>query len=278
MTTVFLERIWTFNQTSKGIEASNVAYYVAEWLIEEQLISPAVTKYQPWNIQNRDETSDVFTGRALQAFTGAAIVPTNGNGTSTFDDDYNIITLWNPIQLVIPDGINWNDVTFEFRVPSIAWAGTGVNGAYAGSGFILWTLWYTGASLFASGEVNIFQWSDINTITSSRFWNFQGISNTGTNMSVSDFYTTTNYLGIGGSQCANYSCTLKLSLLRTIPLADGRTLPFLEYRINFGVWKMVPNQYMILRSEAYRYGFYRTKTVKVPQITTNTALDFAILQ
>ena len=51
-TTVFLERIWSFSQTSKGIETSNMAYYNALGVIEEQLIYTGVTKYQPWNIQN----------------------------------------------------------------------------------------------------------------------------------------------------------------------------------------------------------------------------------
>ncbi len=54
--TVFLEKIWTFSQTSKGIETSNVAYYNALGLIEEQLIYTGVTKYQPWNIQNLTDT------------------------------------------------------------------------------------------------------------------------------------------------------------------------------------------------------------------------------
>lgn len=157
VTTNFLERIWTFNQASKGIEASNFAYYVAEGLIEEQLMYTGVTKYQPWNVQNLVETGGINTGRLLIASTFSTVVPAATKGTSPFDTNYNIISLGNPVQLVIPNGINWNSVTFDFRVPKIATAGTGINTAYNGSGFILWTLGYTGASLFASGEVNIFQ-------------------------------------------------------------------------------------------------------------------------
>jgi hypothetical protein len=274
MTTNFLERIWTFNQTSKGIEASNVAYYLAEWLVEQQLIYTGVTKYQPWNIQPFNETIGSNTGRALRAITGAFIVPSLWNGNSPFDSNYSIVTLGNPIQLVIPNGLNWGDVIFDFRVPRIGSGGIAINPAYNGSGFILWTLGYTGASLFASGETNIFQWVDINIPTSTRFWSFQGISNSGSNLSVGSFYNdiSNEYLGTSGVKCTGLVCTLKLSLIRPVPLSDGRVIPFLEYRINFGTGNM------IIDSEAYSYGFFRSKTVKIPQITTNTALDFAILQ
>lgn len=278
VTTNFLERIWTFSQASKGIEASNFAYYVGEWLIEQQLMYTWVTKYQPWNIQNLVETWGVNTGRLLIASTGSFLVPALWKWTSSFDTNFNIISLGNPIQLVIPNWLNWNNVIFEFRVPKISTAWTWINTAYNGSGFILWTLGYTGASLFASGEVNIFQWADINTATSVRFWNFNGTSNTWSSMTVNSFYTTLDYLWVWGSNCTGYACTLKLSLIRSVPLADGRTLPFLEYRINFWTGNVIPSQYMTLETQAYAYGFQRSKTVKIPQITTNTALDFAILQ
>jgi len=49
-TTVFLENIWSFSQSSNGIEASNKAYYNALGLIDQQLMDPSVDKYHPWNI------------------------------------------------------------------------------------------------------------------------------------------------------------------------------------------------------------------------------------
>jgi type II secretory pathway component PulK len=50
ITTVFLERIWGFAQSSEGIEQSNIAYYDAVGLIEKQLMVNNVTRYKPWNI------------------------------------------------------------------------------------------------------------------------------------------------------------------------------------------------------------------------------------
>jgi hypothetical protein len=86
------------------------------------------------------------------------------------------------------------------------------------------------------------------------------------------------------NKCANYACTLKLSMIRpvqtstTIPsgIANASTLPFLEYKITLPV--AVPLQFMTLESSAHSYGFMRSKVVRIPQITTNTALDFAVLQ
>lgn len=277
MTTVFLERIWSFSQTSKWIETSNMAYYDALGVIETQLIYTWVTKYQPWNIQTLTQTTGSNTGKSLVVSTGSRIIPKAGEGNSSFDSDYNIITLGQPIQLVLPNWVTWNNVYFTFRVPTIngiAWATIPANN---GSWYILWTIGYTWASLFANGESSIFLGSHIGSDT-NQFGNFQWITNDGTLISVESFSTTPGYLGVGSTLCTWYLCTLKLSLIRPIPLLDWRTIPFLEYKIDFWAWITVPNQYMILNSSAYSYGFYRSRTVRIPQITTNTALDFAILQ
>jgi hypothetical protein len=277
VTTVFLEKIFHFSDTSEGIESSNIAYYTAVWLIEEQLMDPNVTKYTPWNVRSTGSLSNSYgSGKQLLVDSWSSLIPRPGKGNSTLSADYNIISLGDPLQLVIPAGINWNNVTFEFRVPPIAWQGTGVALSMNNSWVILWTFGYTGASLFASGETQIFQWIDLNTVT-NKFSSFSGITNSGSSVSIGDFYTNMSYLGFNWSNCTGFACTLKLSLIRPILLADGRSLPFLEYRINFW-WVTVPTQFMTINSTAYAYKFLRTRTVMIPQITTNTALDFAVLQ
>ena len=277
VTTVFLEKIFHFSDTSEGIESSNIAYYSAVGLIEEQLMDPNVTKYTPWNVRSTGSLSNAYgSGKQLLVDSWSSIIPRPGKGNSTISSDYNIISLGEPLQLVIPSGVDWNNVTFEFRVPPIAWQGTGVALSMDNSGVILWTFGYTGASLFASGETQIFKWIDLNTVT-NKFSSFSGITNSGSSVSIGDFYTNMSYLGINWANCAGFACTLKLSLIRPVLLADGRSLPFLEYRINFW-WVTVPTQFMTIDSTAYAYKFLRTRTVAIPQITTSTALDFAVLQ
>jgi hypothetical protein len=68
-----------------------------------------------------------------------------------------------PIQIVIPANVDWSNVDFYFRAPSIP-GETNSTVASSGSGIILWTFGYSGASLYASGETNIFTLADIKGI------------------------------------------------------------------------------------------------------------------
>jgi hypothetical protein len=278
LTTVFLELIWGSAQTVQGIEASNVAYYQAVWVIEEQLIAPTVSKKTPWNIAPVVKPTPAgYTGRHLDVSTWASIMPEAGKGNSPYDDDYNIISLGNPVQIVIPPWLgNWTTVSFEFRIPLIGSGSTNISASMSASGLVLWTLGYSGASLYASGETNIFRWWDIGTPTTTLFPAFMGLTNSWSSVPISDFATNVNYLGTNWANCVNYACTLKLSMIRPILTTDNVSLPFLEYRINF--WVPVPSQFMTLDATAYAYGFQRTRTIRIPQVTTNTALDFAVLQ
>ena len=56
-------------------------------------------------------------------------------------------------------------------------------------------------------------------------------------------------------------------------------LPFLEYRIRLqNTNPSIPTQFMTLNAEGYVGNYIRKREVQIPQITTNTALDFAVLQ
>lgn len=131
----------------------------------------------------------------------------SGKGNSPYNSDYNIIGLGQPIQLVIPDNVPWSSVYFEFRVPVISGnTSTGIAPTLTNSGFILWTLASSGASLFASGETNIFQGNKINSSlpVDKRIDNYNGTSNSGDLVSFGTFYagTPTSYVGINGADCA----------------------------------------------------------------------------
>lgn len=278
MATSFLEKILNLGQTSWGINNSAQAYSLATGLIEEQLMDPLMTKAEPWNMPPASEgsaTSD--TGRTLVVNTGGVTLPNLGKWNSPFDSDWNIIGMGEPVQIVIPDGIpNWNpDVKFYFRVPKISgqWS-TGALASISNSGIILWTFWYSGASLYASGETEIFVGSEID----SGFHYLalkEGFTNTGTASTFQDFYT--NYW----SNCVNYQCTLKLSMIRPFLTNDSsnpQSFSFLEYRIEFPTGMNIPSQYMIIDSTSYVYGYLRSRQVRIPQITTSTATDFAVLQ
>lgn len=274
ITTVFLEVIQWSSKLVQGLEASNAAYYQAIWVIEEQLIPADVNKKTPWNIAPITQTL-TSTWRSLLVETGSSIMPTPSKWTSPYNDNYNIISLGQPVQIVIPDWVTWASVNFEFRIPTIWSAWTWVSLSMTNSWIILWTLGYSGASLYASWETQIFRWNHIN-VSTNVFSSFSGITNSWSSSSVSNFYTDTNYLGPAWSKCAPYNCTLKLSMIQPVITADWRSLPFIEYKITFN--KTVPSQFMSLDATAYSYGFQRKRVIRIPQITTNTALDFAVLQ
>jgi hypothetical protein len=132
-------------------------------------------------------------------------MPTKGN--SPYSADWNIISIGDPVQLVIPQGVTWANVTFTFRVPNISGL-TGTGAAQSNSGIILWTFGYSGASLYASGETQIFRGANI-TGTAKYIGSFNGMTNTGVAATFESFYNAY------GAHCATtYNCTLKLSMIR----------------------------------------------------------------
>ncbi len=277
MTTTFLEKVLNLGKMSGGINYSAQSYSVATWLIEEQLMDSNMTKESPWNIVPVSQNYS-FSGRSLIAATGGTWMPVDWKWNSTFDSDWNIISMGEPIQIVIPENITWGNVEFYFRVPSIQGAvSTGNLASITNSGIILWTFGYSGSSLYASGESNIFKWQDI-TWNIEKIESFNGITNTWSNSTFINFYTDgTIGVGTNGAKCtSNYQCTLKLSMIRPFLTQWWQIFPFLEYRINFN--RTIPSQYMVIDSSANMYGFLRSRQVRIQQITTSTAADFAILQ
>ena len=211
MSTVFFERVFRFSERSNGIENSNAAYYKALWMIEEALFTGAVNKYTPWNISDNTKWGTTSTWSKIIVWTGGTTIPIPGKWNSPYDKNYNIIALSEPVQVVIPNNIlNWNAILFEFRVP-IIWGNTntGVAVAWTNSGYILWTLASSGASLFASGETNTFKGFQINSAT---LWDkiitsFNGTSNSGSAATFWSFYAA-GFVGTNGADCTGYKLSL----------------------------------------------------------------------
>lgn len=276
VTTSFLGKILNLGKTSGGIGNSAQSYSLATGLIEEQLMDSAMTRQEPWKIATVTSPSSTNTGRNLSAYTGSNLMPAIWKWNSTFDPDWNIIGLGEPVQIVIPEGINWSNVFFYFRVPPIP-GETSLTGATNGSGIILWTFGYSGASLYASGETEIFKLNDITWLSKS-IASFNGVTNTGSNFRFDNFYgDATSGVGSNWAKCAWFQCTLKLSMIRQFTTNFWKSYPFLEYRIDFDTTR-IPSQYMVIDSSAYVYGYLRSRQVRIQQITTNTAIDFALLQ
>ncbi len=269
----FTEKVLRFAQGSQGIEQSTQAYYAATSTIESGLMNTEKLRRQPWTIQG-SRAWNTHRGSELVVNTGGVTLPTMWQGNSPYSNDYNLISTTHPVQIVIGNDIDWSNVKFTFRVPTISdKTGTGTDPQYTNSGVILWTIGNSGSTLYASGETNIFLYSDINGETSlsqkeGYYFDADGQKQGAT---VRNFMSNLNTIN-----CTWYSCTLKLSMLRSVKLTDGRSLPFLEYKIEFN--SPIPSQFMTLDAKGYYGGYLRERRIRIPQITANSALDFAVLQ
>ena len=273
LTTSFLEKVLGLGRTSGAIGNSAQAYTLATGLIEEQLMNDTMTRAEPWNIPTKSEEY-AATWRTLTAYTGGTIMPETGKWNSEFDKDWNIIALGEPVQIVIPQNISWWSVNFRFRVANIPWNSN--TGSASNSGIILWTFGSSWASLYASGELEVFRWSDITGLDRS-IASFNGYTNTGSSFRFDIFYNDpTSWVGSTWAKCSGFQCTLKLSMIRPFVTLGWQSYPFLEYQIDFST--RIPSQYMIIDSSSSIYGYIRSRQVRIPQITSNTATDFAVLQ
>lgn len=279
MSTVFIEKLLHFSKAGKGIENSNTSYYYALGMIEEALYTGGVNKYTPWNVDNNSVGDVTLTGKSITILTGWATVPLAGQWNSPYDVDWNILSLGDPAQLVIPDGVTWNTVRFQFRIPKMdnSQTSTGIHTSLTNSGIILWTLTSADNSLFASGETNIFRWSDINGNLQSIVTK-NGTTSTGSLRTFENFYNLDLWAPLG-QDCSGYACTFKLSMIRPVVSIDNinRQIPFVEYRIT-GFNTMIPQKFMNINAQWYAYGFTRSRSITLPQITTNNTLDFAVVQ
>lgn len=275
MISSFIDKTLRFSRSSKGIEQSTQAYYHATSIIEKQLFETTELLRRPWTIQNASGSQLAMNGSVhMHSHTGSTTIPKIWLGNSRFDSDYNLIAVGEPVQIVIPENINWGNVRFEFRLPNHSGSHASlINPLFQSSGAILWGLMYTGASLYPQSPDEMIRVEEIGTpfsIALKQGEYMHPISLTWTIDTVSGFY------GAFKDNCEHYQCTLRLSLLRPISLSNGSNAPILEYKIIFD--EPIPNQYMVLDARGHVWDYIRDRRVLIPQITTHTALDFAVLQ
>lgn len=278
----FFDVVLRAGKNVKAIEQSTQAYYLATGIAENQLRANNKLKKEPWKTEESIPTDDkAYSWSKLLVTAKSPTVPAPGLWNSPFDSNYNLISLDKPVQIVIPDGIDWNNVKFSFRIPK---ASNNEIAAHPWSdGIILWTFWNKDKVLFAN-TLGLFSTNEILSSTSTDEWKIIGwkgwyyyLNNTTNPTDFSSFYDN-QMQGVSWNACANFGCTLKLSMLHSVRWNNWQDYPFLEYKIDFGYSVELPSQYMVLDSKGKVGNYIRTRKIFIPQITTNTALDFAVLQ
>lgn len=275
----FLEKVLRVGTGVKSIEQSTQAHYLAVGTAERALNNTTELKREPWTIQEIHEwTESSYSGASLDIFTTSDTIPKKWYGNSPFNKDYNIISVSQPLQIVVPDGLNWSSTDFEFKIPKIGNESTtkhSTEESTTSTWLLLWTIGNAEKILYASGSSSdgLFTGIDIGwnrkiDAKNGYFYNNSILQNS----QFGNFYNNTL-----GPDCHDYKCTFKLSILRPLRTSRGE-LSFLEYKISFGASADIPNQYMIIDASGRVNGYTRTRRILIPQITTNTALDFAVLQ
>jgi len=117
----FTEKVLRFARGSHGIEQSTQAYYAATSIIETSLMNTTSLRQKPWTIAG-EKIGNTNTGAELTVYTGSNTIPVAGKGNSPFDPNYNLISISDPVQIVVPNGVNWGGTDVEFRVPVMSGA------------------------------------------------------------------------------------------------------------------------------------------------------------
>lgn len=285
---VFLEKLYPFAQNVSGIERANMAYYVMISSIEKSL--ETVEWKAPWKIRPQQfpliPTPSTFTGYTVTVLTGSNVIPVSGYGNSEYDQNWNIISLGQPIQLVLPGGIQWSNVSIVFRIPDL-----NLDGNFdSNDGNLNTNSWYVNWILIGSGKALV-PWDKDELILGSSLnmkWDIsiaakqgKAIRDNEVKRWFSEYYSDSSPSGLWNCNDStnDFLCTIKFSILR--PLIDEtpqwKNIPYLEYQIT-NIGRNIPLQFMTLDAKGVVYGYARVRRILIPQITTNAAFDFAVFQ
>ena len=266
-----LDKIMPLAKNVKWIENSNVAYYNANSWVEEALFNmnssdPSLEPSWIWG------TAISWYSYQTKAKVGSIPEPNEWN--SEYDKNFNKIWIWDPVQLVINSSspIDWSNVKFSFKLPNL-WNNPELAPSLNWTGIINWILSGNGKSVFASGEVNMIKWSEIPT-NAPDHWNISSKNWVDLNWSGWIFSSFYNQYWCSITN----KCTLKLSLINPLSLSNWQIAPYLEYKITFSSWTLIPNQYAKIISDWNSFWFKRTIKRNVEQVTSNEAMDFTVFQ
>lgn len=274
-----LEYIIPFSRDIKWVENSSISYYLANSWIEEWLYhfsnrlddKEELSKDFSWNISNEFKT-----------FSSWSILPPVWNWNSNFDSDWNKISQWNPIQLLIWKGdiTNWMNVWVSFKVPDLDWTSISekINDiVFPSLEIINWQLSSPNATLNANTDSSSSNWiiraericdSDDICDLEIDLWNLEWKDLDKNIYNIEDFYL---------NNCVVNECSLKFSVVNKIETDDLVTLPFLEWKLDFWTNNM-SLRYSRIESYWISYWYKKYLEIKSPSATVNEALDFTIFQ
>lgn len=270
--TVFYEIVIPRARNVKGIEQSNVAAYNAESGIEASLNS----------FSGSDPVAGVDTGSVgiysvsgsikRECTGGSCVFPEPWKGNSPTNSDYNIIRPGSPIQIPITTGTITSGFSIKFHMPDAFSGGILAQLKDSTEPYFIWTF------TTLTKSITSWQWEKLNFSSPTIPFQIQWSTNTW----VTNSWTLSNVLWVfianANSDCNNYKCTLKISLIKDLETTTGKRIPYLEYQITTSGNLTIPLQYATITSTGSQWPFSKTVTREVERFTTNEAFDFTVLQ
>lgn len=246
------------------------AYYEASKAIEDVLFDMRDKDAYYESSKDMPATSTWYSFSLIATWT---TIPTLWNWNSEYDSNYNKIALSSPVQLLLKNISNWNNVKFYFKVPHFD--DSSINPIE----FSWWT----------SPIINWQLSSDTSTLNAS--WSYivnDDINNSKDNtVSILDIYsrdwftlswTVENFENFwDNNNCSVSWCTLKLSVVNELKTDDGKKIPYLEYKIDFD-WVPVANYYAKIITSWKSTWYKKSLELDIPQQTTIEAFDFTVFQ
>ncbi len=284
---LILEFIIPFSRNIKWVENSSAAFYQSYSGIEEAMWFISQNDLWAGSTESFEQSSQQDTAYSVESMTN--IIPPVWKGNSEYDSDRNRFDNNFPIQLAIPDktpAINFSSVNFTFRIPVELESWNDIKWNDDTQPYIInWII--TGIS---NQNGTKWDWDDVpvvlnglnsELIEKSEIWD-PNISIWNKEWRTIDWATCSVKDFIDGSWACNsiyniYDVTLKMSLVDQLILENGKSIPYLEYQIDF--WSdSVPWRYTQIETSGKSYGFRKNMDIKVPQQATNQAFDFAVFQ
>lgn len=287
-----LEYIMPFLRSVSWVENSTIAFYNAYSWVEQaayRVKKGAIGLEPTKSLSSSINNTFGYTGSTL-----SNTHPKTGLWNSPFDStrNWSIVSAGRPIQIYLPTGVNLNSVYIYFRVPNFDSSATTYeifdDSSFPEKDIVNWQLSHRD-DVLNSQSWNRIRMANIcnsrETCNSSKAFSFTTPSKSGfllddTVQTFSTFYS---------SKCSpNYSCMLKFTIINDLiacqsttstcaPSAARKRIPYLEYKIEFGVAN-VPANVINIASKWKSSGFQKALDVIFPQKGTIEAFDFTVFQ
>ncbi len=292
-----LEFIYPFSKNIKGVENSVNAYYRANEGVERALYFFKTRKDE--NIKEEQDVDRIDKQKwrwyKYKTTSQWESLPKAKTGNSPYNNDFNTIAMWDPIQLSIGNGFvsNLSKLEIYFQVPTIQH----IQSKLADGDYIMWQIASENGALYAQGP-------DKNGKNSSLI---SKAKINGQKIKISDFtwiaYTDVNKTekrdiklstifsgnwtssdGIKQLNCWVKKCILTFSIVKELETKSNalsnswfkKYIPFLEWKIT-STGQALPLRYSQIVSEGEFLGFGKKLEVPYPQETANQVLDITVL-